>query len=106
MSDVHVVADATFEAEVLKAKGSVVVDFWAGWCAPCVAFAPHFAEFAKQTPGVKFCKLNVDESSVTAKAQGIRAIPTVLYFKDGVLVKSVTGATEASMLLRSLRPGK
>ena len=78
------VSDATFEAEVLKASGPVVVDFWAEWCGPCKAIAPALEEIAGAMNGkVKIVKLNVDENPGTATKYGITSIPTLLMFKDG-----------------------
>lgn len=99
---INELTDATFEAEVLKAAGLVVVDFWAPWCAPCVAFAPKFAEYSEKLLDVKFCKLNVDEAPESAKKSTVRAIPTLILFRDGKEAKRVTGTEEARALLRDL----
>ncbi|MBI2637685.1 MAG: thioredoxin [Candidatus Sungbacteria bacterium] len=96
------VTDATFEAEVLKAKGGVIVDFWAPWCAPCVAFAPKFDELAKEAPSVKFCKLDVDKSPGIAREYEVRTIPTVMIFKDGEAIWRAIGTVEKAKLLLSM----
>ncbi len=73
------VSDADFEAEVLKATGPVVVDFWAEWCGPCRMIAPALDEISG-TMGdkVKIVKLNVDESPKTASKYGVMSIPTLM----------------------------
>ncbi len=76
--------DATFEQDVLKASGPVVVDFWAEWCGPCRMIAPALEEISKSLNGkVKIVKLNVDENPGTAAKFGIMSIPTLMLFKNG-----------------------
>src|SRR3954471_858877 len=78
------VSDSTFEADVLKASGPVVVDFWAEWCGPCKAIAPALEEIATQLGDkVKIVKMNVDENPATATKYGIMSIPTLIMFKNG-----------------------
>ena len=87
------VSDSTFDAEVLKATGPVVVDFWAEWCGPCRQIAPALEEIATAMgEKVKIAKMNVDENQDTPGKYGIRAIPTLLLFKDGKAVATQTGA--------------
>src|SRR5499433_3002323 len=87
------VSDATFESEVLKASGPVVVDFWAEWCGPCKMIAPALDELAGAMDGkVKIVKLNVDENPQTAAKYGIMSIPTLMLFKDGQLSSRQVGA--------------
>jgi len=87
------VTDATFEQEVLKSDIPVVVDFWATWCAPCRAIAPILDELAVTYDGrVKVVKLDADANFDSVRAYGITTIPTMNFFKGGVLVKSVVGA--------------
>jgi len=91
--------DDNFEAEVTKNKTPVLVDFWAGWCAPCRAIAPHIEELAEEYQGqVKVGKLNVDEQPNTAGTLGIRALPTLLLFKNGQVVEQVVGAVSKSKI--------
>jgi len=87
------VTDNTFTREVLTSHTSVLVDCWAPWCGPCRTLSPIIDELASDyANGVKVVKLNVDENPHTASQYGIRSIPTMLFFKEGKLVKQVTGA--------------
>lgn len=76
--------DATFEQEVLKAKGPVIVDCWAPWCGPCRLLAPVMDEVAKGLEGkAKVYSLNIDENPEVPSTHGVLSIPTLLLFKDG-----------------------
>jgi thioredoxin 1 len=93
------VTDATFEAEVLKATGPVVVDFWAEWCGPCRMIAPALEEIAGSLGDkVKIVKLNVDENPATASKYGIMSIPTLMIFKNGELASRQVGAAPKQKL--------
>ena len=93
MKNVTIVSDATFEADVLKADGAVLVDFWAPWCGPCRAVAPVLEKISELYEGkVRVAKLNVDENQVTAQTYGIRSIPTVALFMGGEVVDGVLGS--------------
>lgn len=95
--------DGTFD-DVVKAKGSVLVDFWAPWCSPCLAMEPAVEELAKEYAGrVKVARVNVDENPVIADKYGIKGIPTVLFFKDGKLVDTLTGLMPKGRLEESLK---
>jgi thioredoxin 1 len=90
---VEKVTDATFEKDVLKASGPVVVDFWAEWCGPCRMIAPALEEISNSLNGkVKIVKLNVDENPGIAAKYGIMSIPTLMLFKDGQLASRQIGA--------------
>jgi thioredoxin len=103
VSEKLTVSDATFEADVLKSDGPVLVDFWAPWCGPCRAVAPVLEQIAEQYAGrVRVAKLNVDENPVTAQTYGIRSIPTIALFKGGEVVDGVLGAAPASFFQEML----
>ena len=87
------VSDATFETEVLKANGPVVVDFWAEWCGPCRTIAPALDEIAASYSGkLTVAKVNVDENPVTPNRFAVRGIPTLMIFKGGQPVATKMGA--------------
>lgn len=101
----HVVqlTDANFDSEVINYNGVVLVDFWAGWCGPCRAIAPVIDEIAREYAGkAKIAKLNVDENQVTPGKFNIRAIPTMIIFKDGKVVDQITGAVPKSMITAAI----
>lgn len=101
MSNVSAVTDKTFPAEVLKFKGVAIVDFWATWCGPCTMLAPIIDELAKDfkdNKSVKFVKADVDDSTEIAGDFGIRAIPCLVLFKDGIEVdRQIGGKTKAEL---------
>ncbi len=85
--------DQNFEQEVLSSDVPVLVDFWATWCAPCMAITPIIEELAEEFHGrVKFGKLDVDHNRQVAMKYLIRSIPTLLVFKDGRVVGQRVGA--------------
>jgi thioredoxin 1 len=93
------VSDSDFDAEVLKSKEPVVVDFWAEWCGPCKMIAPALEEIAGSLNGkVKIVKLNVDENPATAQKYGIMSIPTLMLFKNGELASRQVGAAPRQKL--------
>ncbi len=97
------VTDATFEQEVLKHEGVVLVDFWAPWCAPCRRLAPIIDELAETYAGrAKIVKCNVDENPITPGKYGIQGIPTLLLFKDGELLDTMVGAAPKEVLTQKL----
>lgn len=93
------VSDASFDSDVLKADGPVVVDFWAEWCGPCRMIAPALDEIAG-TMGdkVKIVKLNVDENPQTAAKYGVMSIPTLMIFKNGEMASRQVGAAPKAKL--------
>ena len=97
MAEILNVTDQNFEAEVLNSDKPVVIDFWAEWCAPCRQIGPIFKELA-DTHGdqVKIVKMDIDSNPGTPGKFGVRAVPTILAFKDGQVVQQITGARPKS----------
>ena len=90
--NVHEFTDANFEQEVLKSDLPVLVDFWAVWCGPCRAIAPHLEVMADDMEGrVKIVKLDVDHNQQTAIRYGVQSIPTLLLFKNGEIAGKMVG---------------
>jgi thioredoxin len=89
---------ADFDAALSDAGSKlVVVDFTAAWCGPCKMIAPKFEQMSKDNPDVAFYKVDVDENDETAEANGISAMPTFMFFKDGKKIDSFSGANEARL---------
>jgi len=94
------VSDASFEADVLKASGPVLVDFWAEWCGPCKAIAPALEELAQSMSGkLTVAKINIDHNPQTPKKYGVRGIPTLMLFKGGQVAATKIGALQKSKLI-------
>ena len=93
------ISDDSFDSEVLKSDKPVLVDFWAPWCGPCRAIAPVIEELSgTYADQVKFAKCNVDDNPITPSKYGIKAIPTLIFFKDGNVADQVTGMVAKSKL--------
>ena len=90
------VNDEDFPA--LLKSGIVFVDWWAPWCGPCRVFGPIFERVADKNPGVVFAKVNAEEYPDLAVSFGIRAIPTLMIFREGILVLSQAGAMPEEVL--------
>jgi len=93
------VSEAEFESAVLGASLPVLVDFYAPWCGPCKALAPHLEKLAEEFEGrAKVVKVNVDDSPKLAERFGIRGVPTLLFFKGGKQADAVVGMTAPAAL--------
>ncbi|MFC2041140.1 thioredoxin [Chloroflexota bacterium] len=103
MSQPVSINDGNFEQTVLQADKPVLVDFWAGWCKPCLMLAPVLDELAEEYTGkINFVKIDVDQNPKTATRYGIMSIPTLIIFKKGEPVSNLTGFRPKDELKRSL----
>lgn len=104
MSDKITELDSSnFETTISAGSAPIVVDFWAPWCGPCKAIAPILEELAEELgDAVKICKVNVDNNSDIAGKYEIRAIPTILIFKDGKVADTVVGLSSKEDLKAKL----
>lgn len=97
------VSDQGFDSTVLKSTVPFLVDFWAPWCGPCKAIGPVIDELADEFSGrASIGKMNVDDNPATPGKYGIRAIPTLILFKDGKVLDQITGAVGKTQLAAML----
>lgn len=97
--------DATFQKEVLESDVPVLVDFWAEWCMPCKAIAPHLEALAAQHGGkLKIVKVDIQTNMKTASALKITAIPLLLLYKNGAVVAKQQGASGLAQLQKLVAP--
>jgi len=93
------VSSSTWDRDVLKYQGLVMIDFWAAWCGPCRIVAPTVEELAKEYTGkIKVMKLNTDNNPDIASKYNIMGIPTLMFFKDGRKLDQIVGAVPKQQL--------
>ena len=104
MSDLLEVTDDNFDTEIMNSDMPALVDFWAEWCGPCRMVTPVVEELANDYKGkVKVAKMNVDENRQTPAKFGIRAIPTLIFFKGGEVAQTIVGAQPKSHIEEELK---
>ena len=102
-NSVIILNESNFDREVTQDDKPVIIDFWADWCGPCKMIAPLLDEIAREkVDTIKVAKVNVDENQSLSFKYNIRAIPALLFFKNGQLRDQVTGVTSKKDLLSRL----
>ena len=91
-----------YEAEVIKAEGLVVIDFWATWCPPCRMLTPVMEELSNELADVKFCKVNVDEERELAHEYNVSSIPLLVFIKNGDIVGTSLGYKPKAAILAEI----
>lgn len=105
MSKPVAVTDNSFDAEVLKSDLIVITDFWAEWCGPCKAIAPHLEAIASEySSQVKVVKLDIDENPDTTSRYGVLSIPTLLMFKNGQEIARLVGMKPKNAIVKAFEP--
>ena len=101
----HKVSDSNFDEEINNSQLPVLVDFWAEWCGPCKQIGPILEEIGEtKKDKIKILKLNVDENPQTPQKFGVRGIPTLMLFKDGILIETKVGSLPKTDLESWLEP--
>jgi len=97
------VTDDSFESDVLKAEGPVLVDYWAEWCGPCKQIGPALEEISGEMAGkVTIAKLNIDDNPMAPGKYGVRGVPTLMLFKNGKVAATRVGAMPKSKIVEWL----
>lgn len=96
--------DAQFKAEVLESKEPVLVDFWATWCAPCIAMEPTLEELAAANVGkLKVVKVNIEQNQINAQSFNVRSLPNFLIFRGGKVVGQIAGSVTKQKLSEAVQ---
>ena len=95
---INMLTQDTYEQEVMKAEGTVLVDFYADWCGPCKMQGPIVEQLSEERKDVKFCKLNVDDAPAIAMELGISSIPTIMVVKSGEITYKQPGLMQKAQL--------
>lgn len=98
-----IITKENFDDEVRNYKGTVLLDFWAGWCAPCMMLSPVVSEIAEELDNIKVGKVNVDEQPELAVAFRVESIPLLVVVKDGVIQKQSVGVVPKNSILEMLK---
>jgi thioredoxin 1 len=104
MGALQSVTDRTFDEKVLRAEGTVIVDFWAVWCPPCRAMELVLEQLAAEHPEITILMLNADDELDTARTYRAMSLPTLKVFRDGEVVSTIVGARPRAALELALRP--
>jgi thioredoxin 1 len=97
------ITDDSFETDVLKAEGPVLVDYWAEWCGPCKQIGPALEEISSEMAGkVTIAKLNIDDNPMAPGKYGVRGVPTLMLFKNGKVAATRVGAMPKSKIVEWL----
>ena len=91
-----------FQNEIMDSEKTVLLDFWAPWCAPCRMVVPIMEEIASERPDIKVGKINIDEQSELANKFGIMSIPTLVVMKNGKIIQQVSGVRPKNAILEML----
>ena len=96
------ITNDSFEKEVKESNQPVLIDFWASWCGPCMMQGPVMDEIAEEYGNIKVGKINVDEEQELAIKFGVSSIPTLMYFRDGKVVKTLVGLRSKEQIAQDL----
>ena len=102
MAEIKLTKD-NFQQEVLDSDKTVLVDFWASWCAPCMMLSPVIAEIAEENSDITVGKVNVDEEQELSMQYGISSIPTLLVFRNGEIVNAAVGLRSKEHILEMIK---